>query len=281
MNDPLLLNLSLPKCGTLSVHEYFADRRSSHELYGRSFTSAIEQAHHHHHNNHAAILTRLIQRRFQDGRIEIDASGFLHPISTELMERYRDTCFLRVMRDPHGWVISYLDMLEAKARDLTHEGRLLHDRAASFERFYLQRLDKSLRLAELLDLQSWSMQQRSKYITTAAAYWSDHCELALSELDHPQLVTCQLGELSTVLPYLRMKILPGTTALETRPMAATRRHNVSDQGPARLQLEQWLKNEDFCETTMQQLSNCDRLHQVLIDRLQCRSWEGRTRDYRL
>jgi hypothetical protein len=271
VNDPLLLNLSLPKCGTLSVHEYFGDRRSSHELYGHSFLSAIELAHYHHDPHHTAILSRLIQRRFQEGKLEIDTSGFLHPISTELIERYPYTCFLRVIRDPRSWISSYLDMLEAKAHDLTHEGRLLHDRAASFERFYLQRLDKSLQLADLLDLQSWSMDQRSKYLTAAAAYWSEHCKVALSELDHPQLVTCQLGELSTVLSYLRMKILPGTTALETRPMAASRRHNVSDQGPARLQLEQWLKNEDFCETTMQQLSNCDRLHQVLIDRLQCRS----------
>lgn len=265
VSDPLLLNLSLPKCGTLSVHKFFKDRRSAHEDHGHSFLTALDLAQ---RNKHPAILQELLIRRYKQGRIEIDASGYLHAVSQELVALYPKTLFLRVIRDPRSWISSYIDMLEGKACELIHEGRLLHDRAASFQHFYLQRLDPSLQLIDLHCLAKGNLKEQSKIFTAVAAYWALHCEGALQELDRKWIVTCRLEHLSTFLPVLRSRLFAAEGSVQTVTQNANHRHNVSKHGPVRRQIEAWLRSEKLSSCTHEQLQRCDDLHQTLINRLQ-------------
>ena len=265
MREPLLLNLSLPKCGTLSVHEFFADRRSAHELYGNSVLAAIDLSRQH---NDPALLTQLLKRRYGQARLEIDASGFLHAIADELLSLYPRACFLRVIREPRSWISSYVDMLECKARELTNEGCLLNDRAARFEQFYLQRIAPSLRLTELIELKTWSAERFSSIVAATASYWEAHADIALQQRNRPQIVTCMLDQLSSTLPKLRTKILAEPSPNGTAQSSAQRRHNVSERGEARRLIEQWLSQSELSEAAAHTLQRCDRLHEELSERLQ-------------
>ena len=265
MSEPLLLNLSLPKCGTLSVHEFFADRRSAHELYGNSVLTAIDLSRQH---NNPALLTQLLRRRYGQAKLEIDASGFLHAIADELVSLYPHTYFLRVIREPRSWISSYLDMLEGKARELTHEGCLMNDRAARFEQFYLQRIAPSLRLTELIELKNWSADRFSSIVAATASYWEEHAGVALQQLNGPQIITCTLAQLSSTLPQLRTKILAEPSRNGSAQSSAQRRHNVSERGEARRLIEQWLNQAELSEGAARALQRCDDLHGKLSERLQ-------------
>lgn len=265
VRQPLLLNISLPKCGTLSVHKYFSDFRSSHELYGHSFLSVLDSVQ---RSSQPGLLQQLLRRRYQQGGLEVDASGFLHAISGELIRLYPNTLFLRVVRDPCSWIGSYLDMLQGKAQDLIYEGRLLHDRAASFQAFYLKRLDPSLQLVDLISLPEWTLEQRSAVVSATAYYWAEHCQQAIQDLGNEKIVTCRLDQLSKVLPDLRQRIMPTPLPPFTLQIDAEKRHNSSVLGPARQQIDGWLKQVQLNGRSIEQLQACDRLYQKLTDQMQ-------------
>jgi hypothetical protein len=261
MTSPRLLNLSLPKCGTLSVHAFFTDRRSAHELYGTSFLTAIALAQ---AQDQPGLVTQLLKRRYERSGLEVDASGFLHAVSRELIELYPNCCFLRVVREPISWISSYIDMLEAKAKELTYQGCLLNDRAARFEQFYLQRLSPSLQLSDLLNLHLWSGEQVSVLIAATAEYWARQTNLALVQLKHPQITTCLLEELSITLPQLRHQLFSDMADQRVRKRDARVRHNVSDQGSARQLIERWLHEKNFNQATKSILDQCEQLHDRLM-----------------
>ena len=261
MTGPRLLNLSLPKCGTLSVHEFFTDRRSAHELYGTSVLTAIALAQAH---DQPGLVTQLLKRRYEQSGLEVDASGFLHAVSRELIVLYPNCCFLRVIREPISWISSYIDMLEAKARQLTYQGRLLNDRAARFEQFYLQRLSPSLQLSDLLNLHLWSGEQVSILIEATARYWARQTDLALEQLDYPQITTCLLEQLSITLPQLRHQLFSDMADQPGRQRDARRRHNISEHGSARQMIERYLHEKDFNQITNSILHQCEQLHGRLM-----------------
>jgi hypothetical protein len=267
VNEPLLLNLSLPKCGTLSVREYFSDYKSSHELFSQSFLAAMEIAERY---NQPEIVAQMLQRRYQHGLIEIDTSGFLHTISSELLQLFPKTSFLRVIREPRSWISSYLDMLGGKAQELTSQKKPIDNRAALFEHFYVSRIFPRMLLADMLELKTWTRRRRNKAICDAAKYWAKDCERALNEKKHSVVTTCSLDQLSAILPSMRAQISGKVDYSESDHFRAKSRHNVSDRGETRQIIESWLQPDELAAETIESLDNCDHLHKRIINCLQSR-----------
>jgi len=124
---PAIVNLSLPKTGSTTIYSYFRKAGACHEgLHEKSVDWIID---YHEGNVGLDELKRLIIRRQQYLKTNLDSSTFLHLIAAEIFEFYpKSTLYITILRHPVQWAKSYLGMLYQVGKEI-QQGSCPYDRA--------------------------------------------------------------------------------------------------------------------------------------------------------
>ena len=110
MGYPAVVNLSLPKTGSTTIYSYFQKAGACHEgLHEKTVDWIID---YYEGNVSLDELKRLIARRQQYLKTNLDSSTFLHLIAAEIIDIYPEsTLYITILRHPVEWAKSYLGML--------------------------------------------------------------------------------------------------------------------------------------------------------------------------
>lgn len=104
-----LYSVGLPRTGTSSLANLFANFRSANEFQEKA-TMEIVTAH-----RFARTTTRdfhcFLDRRDEEGHLEMDAASFNHFYLDYLVYRHPRAQFIFSVRDPYGWTNSYMKLL--------------------------------------------------------------------------------------------------------------------------------------------------------------------------
>jgi len=107
---PAVVNLSLPKTGSTTIYSYFQNAGACHEgLHEKTVDWIID---YYEGSVDPEELKKLIIRRQQYLKANLDSSTFLHLIANEVFDIYpKNTLYITILRHPVQWVKSYLGML--------------------------------------------------------------------------------------------------------------------------------------------------------------------------
>jgi len=101
-----LINVSLPKTGTMSIAGLFRRYRAAHEF---MFVEAAEAIHDFRRGRlDDAGLGQFVRFRDAAGRLEVDSASFNHWYAASLVASFPDARFLLLFREPVAWVESML-----------------------------------------------------------------------------------------------------------------------------------------------------------------------------
>ena len=109
MSYPAVVNLSLPKTGSTTIYSYFQRAGACHEgLFEKTVDWIID---YYEGNVSLDELKRLVVRRQQYLKTNLDSSTFLHLIAAEIIDIYPEsTLYVTILRHPIEWAKSYLGM---------------------------------------------------------------------------------------------------------------------------------------------------------------------------
>ncbi len=107
--DPLLINLSLPKCGSTSISDYCSSQlNSGHESWHSGVTDAYlkyKKGKYPLEAFNKYLLFRQIALELQ-----IDSSTFHHFLPESVIDTFPNSLFIHVCREPIDWITSMLNM---------------------------------------------------------------------------------------------------------------------------------------------------------------------------
>ena len=138
--------LSLPKCATSTLADFFKSQGTIHEKYNSSFFSALKISE---TDSNPKLLQSYLKKRFSNQNCFFDTSGYLHSVQKELFILFPNHTFLRIVRPPTTWIPSYLEMLNEKKDDLYINGKHKNEGSHLFEYFYLNRICSNLNIIDL------------------------------------------------------------------------------------------------------------------------------------
>jgi len=106
--QPLLINLSLPKCGSSSINDYCKNMNSRHEAWHSGVTETYLKV----LNNNYPKETFLKYLLFRQIALEldIDAATFHHFYAEDIINLFPDSSYIYIYRDPLSWILSMLNM---------------------------------------------------------------------------------------------------------------------------------------------------------------------------
>lgn len=106
--QPLLINLSLPKCGSTSINDYCKNINSRHEAWHSGVTETYLKV----LNNNYPKETFLKYLLFRQIALEldIDAATFHHFYAEDIINLFPDSSYIYIYRDPLSWILSMLNM---------------------------------------------------------------------------------------------------------------------------------------------------------------------------
>ena len=226
--------ISLPKCATSTLADFFKSQGTIHEKYNSSFFSALKISE---SNSNSRLLQNYLKKRFSNQNCCFDTSGYLHSVQKELFTLFPNHTFLRIVRSPSTWIPSYLEMLNEKKDDLYINGKHKNQGSYLFEYFYLNRICRAFNITDLEKILH-DENQLSKIIDQLASYWMKS-NLALSD-NRTKVITWKISDLTQILSSLQGKNFY-TSNTENVISAQSVHSNISKKTSLRLIVENHIK----------------------------------------
>ena len=196
-NNPLIINVSLPKTGSNTIACLFAKFGGMHEgLHIKTTTFLINN--YNSSDKHITYRNFLFERQKQLNA-RVDSSTFMHFFLPELLDIWPQSTYLHVLRNPLDWVVSYMYMLTQYAIQLNKSpNELLKVWSNEYLNFQIPELD--LRLFPKL---IYDEQLIVQVIDKLLIYWHARTHYTHSSINRASsCITTTLGRLNQELSIL-------------------------------------------------------------------------------
>ena len=108
LTQPILINLSLPKCGSSSINDYCENMNSRHEAWHSGVTETYIKVLNNKYPK-KAFLKYLEFRQIALG-LEIDSATFHHFYAEDIINLFPSSTYIYIYRDPYKWILSMINM---------------------------------------------------------------------------------------------------------------------------------------------------------------------------
>ena len=108
LKQPLLINLSLPKCGSSSINEYCKNMNSKHEAWHSGVTEIIIKVLNNKYPKNSYLKYLEFRQIFLE--LEIDSSTFHHFYAEDIINLFPSSTYIYIYREPYKWILSMLNM---------------------------------------------------------------------------------------------------------------------------------------------------------------------------
>lgn len=106
--QPILINLSLPKCGSSSINDYCQNLNSVHEAWHSGVTETYLKVLNNNYPKETFLKYLLFRQIFLE--LDIDSSTFHHFYAEDIINLFPDSSYIYIYRDPLSWILSMLNM---------------------------------------------------------------------------------------------------------------------------------------------------------------------------
>ena len=108
LKQPLLINLSLPKCGSSSINDYCKHMNSRHEAWHSGVTETYIKVLNNKYPKNAFL--KYLEFRQIALELEIDSATFHHFYAEDIINLFPSSTYIHIYRDPYKWILSMINM---------------------------------------------------------------------------------------------------------------------------------------------------------------------------